>query len=110
MKNFLPLCLFLLLAACGGQLEYRDVEGLRFVTLQKVDGREYEVGRVEGSASLFYVLTHDGAPGDREQMIRAARMTFRCENHRVVSQEDPLVSLQLRGLFCPNTGGVKPKD
>ena len=110
MRRFLYVCALILpLAACGGHVEYADVEGLRFLSVQKVDGRLYEVGRIDRASNHFYVRSRDGESAPRPQMIRAVRMTYRCESHKVLKVGEKSASMQVQGLFCPDTGGINPK-
>ncbi len=110
MRKFLYVCALILpLAACGGHVEYGDVEGLRFLSLQKVDGRTYEVGRIDRASNHFYVRSRDGESASRRQMIRAVRLTYRCESHRVLQVGEKSASMQVQGLFCPDTGGIRSK-
>lgn len=94
------LGLALLGSACSGSREYRDVEGISFLTYESVGGVTYGVGRDKRQDNRFYVSSKDQRKGVAEDMRTAVRRVYRCQTTNLTHLADDQSAAEMTATFC----------
>ncbi len=90
----------LLASACSGSRQYRDVEGISFLTYETVGGVTYGVGRDKRQDNRFYVSSRDQGKGVAEDMRTAVRRVYRCQTTNLTHLAEDQSTAEMTATFC----------